>query len=98
MPESGIGLIPDVGGTWLLGRAPGVENLFLANGSSGHGVMHSPALGHLLAEIILDGRQGRLGLGSLLPLSRSRSSSPRGSSGSGSGLPVSTASSWRAWR
>lgn len=23
MPESGIGLIPDVGGTWLLGRAPG---------------------------------------------------------------------------
>jgi sarcosine oxidase subunit beta len=39
----------------LLGPAPGVENLFLANGSSGHGVMHSPALGHLLAEIILDG-------------------------------------------
>lgn len=39
----------------LLGAAPGVENLFLANGSSGHGVMHSPALGHLLAEIILDG-------------------------------------------
>jgi sarcosine oxidase subunit beta len=39
----------------LLGRAPGVENLFLANGSSGHGVMHAPALGHLLAEILLDG-------------------------------------------
>lgn len=39
----------------LLGAAPGVDNLFLANGSSGHGVMHSPALGHLLAEIILDG-------------------------------------------
>ncbi|MBW3569767.1 MAG: FAD-binding oxidoreductase [Gemmatimonadetes bacterium] len=39
----------------LLGAAPGVENLFLANGSSGHGVMHSPALGQLLSEIILDG-------------------------------------------
>ena len=39
----------------LLGAATGVGNLYLANGSSGHGVMHSPALGHLLAEIILDG-------------------------------------------
>jgi sarcosine oxidase subunit beta len=39
----------------LLGRAPGVDNLFLANGSSGHGVMHSPAIGQLLSEIILDG-------------------------------------------
>jgi sarcosine oxidase subunit beta len=39
----------------LLGRAPETENLYLANGSSGHGVMHAPALGHLLAEIILDG-------------------------------------------
>ncbi|HEU4884125.1 MAG TPA: FAD-dependent oxidoreductase [Longimicrobium sp.] len=39
----------------LLGSAPGVENLFLANGSSGHGVMHSPALGQLLTEMILDG-------------------------------------------
>lgn len=32
-----------------------VEGLFLANGFSGHGVMHSPATGHALAEIILDG-------------------------------------------
>lgn len=40
----------------LLGCAPGVDNLYLANGSSGHGVMHAPALGHLLAEIVLDGR------------------------------------------
>jgi sarcosine oxidase subunit beta len=40
----------------ILGRAPEVENLYLANGSSGHGVMHAPALGHLLAEIVLDGR------------------------------------------
>ncbi len=39
----------------LLGRAPGLENFWLINGSSGHGVMHSPALGQLLAEMILDG-------------------------------------------
>lgn len=29
MPESGIGLIPDVGGTWLLSRAPGRIGEFL---------------------------------------------------------------------
>jgi sarcosine oxidase subunit beta len=40
----------------ILGPAPECPNLFFANGSSGHGVMHSPALGHLLAEIISDGR------------------------------------------
>jgi sarcosine oxidase subunit beta len=39
----------------LLGPAPGLENLWLINGSSGHGVMHSPALGQLVAEMILDG-------------------------------------------
>ena len=36
----------------ILGAAPGCGNLFLANGSSGHGVMHAPALGQLLAEIM----------------------------------------------
>jgi enoyl-CoA hydratase len=30
MPECGIGLIPDVGGTWLLGRAPGQLGRYLA--------------------------------------------------------------------
>jgi len=34
----------------LLGRV--AENEYVANGSSGHGVMHAPALGQLLAEII----------------------------------------------
>lgn len=36
----------------ILGAAPGCANMFLANGSSGHGVMHAPALGQLLAELI----------------------------------------------
>ena len=36
----------------ILGTAPACSNLFLVNGSSGHGVMHSPALGHLLAELM----------------------------------------------
>ena len=39
----------------ILGAAPGCPNLYLVNGSSGHGVMHAPALGQLLAEIIADG-------------------------------------------
>jgi enoyl-CoA hydratase len=29
MPETGIGLVPDVGGTWLLARAPGELGLYL---------------------------------------------------------------------
>jgi sarcosine oxidase, subunit beta len=44
----------------ILGAAPGCPNLYLANGSSGHGVMHSPALGRLLAEIIVDGKASSL--------------------------------------
>ena len=51
----------------LLGPAPGVENLYLANGSSGHGVMHSPALGQLLAELILDGSASSMDIHPLRP-------------------------------
>lgn len=40
----------------ILGAAPGLPNFWLINGSSGHGVMHAPALGQLLAEMILAGR------------------------------------------
>src|SRR5947199_7144666 len=39
----------------LLGKAPGFENSYLANGSSGHGVMHPPSPGQLLPEDILAG-------------------------------------------
>jgi sarcosine oxidase, subunit beta len=51
----------------LLGRAPEIENLYLANGSSGHGVMHAPALGQLLAEVIVDGAAHTLDTHALRP-------------------------------
>jgi sarcosine oxidase subunit beta len=47
--------------------APSVENFYLANGSSGHGVMHAPALGQLLAEIILDGAASSVDVRALRP-------------------------------
>lgn len=40
----------------IIGWAPGVEGLVLANGFSGHGFMHSPAAGKAVAELILHGR------------------------------------------
>ncbi|HEX2181052.1 MAG TPA: FAD-binding oxidoreductase [Rubrobacteraceae bacterium] len=51
----------------LLGNAEGLENVYLANGSSGHGVMHAPALGQLLAEMILDGTARTLDARALRP-------------------------------
>jgi sarcosine oxidase subunit beta len=51
----------------VVGRAPAVENFYLANGSSGHGVMHAPALGQLLSEIILDGDAKTLDIRALRP-------------------------------
>jgi sarcosine oxidase subunit beta len=51
----------------ILGPAPGCPNLFLVNGSSGHGVMHAPALGQLLAEIMSDGRASSLDVHALRP-------------------------------
>jgi sarcosine oxidase subunit beta len=51
----------------LLGAAPGVENLYLATGTSGHGVMHAPAMGQLLAEMVLDGRASTLDAHALRP-------------------------------
>ncbi len=40
----------------ILGRHPEMPNYLDASGFSGHGVMHSPATGMLIAEEILDGR------------------------------------------
>lgn len=39
----------------ILGPAPEVDGLFYANGFSGHGVMHSPATGKVVADLILKG-------------------------------------------
>ena len=39
----------------ILGSSPGVEGFYLANGFSGHGVMHAPATGRVLADLILKG-------------------------------------------
>ena len=39
----------------ILGKAPGVEGFWVAAGFSGHGVMHSPASGKIIADLILKG-------------------------------------------
>ncbi|MDQ3818503.1 MAG: FAD-binding oxidoreductase [Acidobacteriota bacterium] len=39
----------------IIGEAPSVSGLFFANGFSGHGVMHSPATGRIVSELILHG-------------------------------------------
>jgi sarcosine oxidase subunit beta len=40
----------------ILGPVGDVPGFFLANGFSGHGVMHSPATGKILADLILQGK------------------------------------------
>jgi sarcosine oxidase subunit beta len=51
----------------ILGAMPEVPNLYAINGSSGHGVMHSPALGELLAEIVVHGAAQSLDVTALRP-------------------------------
>ena len=40
----------------ILGEVPQVRGFFLANGFSGHGVMHAPATGKILSDLILTGK------------------------------------------
>jgi sarcosine oxidase subunit beta len=49
----------------IMGRIPDVEGLYVATGFSGHGFMHSPATGRLMAELVLDGRTTGIDIGSL---------------------------------
>ena len=51
----------------IFGRAAECENLLLVNGSSGHGVMHSPILGQLAAELLCDGATHSLDMHALRP-------------------------------
>jgi len=40
----------------ILGPVPGLEGLILANGFSGHGFQHSPAVGRAIADLITEGK------------------------------------------
>lgn len=49
----------------ILGRVPELEGFYIIGGFSGHGFMHGPICGLLLAEEILDGRAHTLDISSL---------------------------------
>jgi sarcosine oxidase subunit beta len=51
--------------TPILGRHPDLPNYVDANGFSGHGVMHAPATGMLIAEEIFDGSAHTIGIDEL---------------------------------
>jgi len=40
----------------ILGESPQIHGLYFANGFSGHGVMHSPATGRIVSDLILSGK------------------------------------------
>jgi sarcosine oxidase subunit beta len=49
----------------IIGEAPGVAGLYLANGFSGHGFQHAPIVGKLLAEMIVGGGARTIDVSSL---------------------------------
>jgi sarcosine oxidase subunit beta len=49
----------------VIGEAPEMRGLYLANGFSGHGFQHAPIVGKLLAEMILDGEASTVDVSSL---------------------------------
>jgi len=56
-------LTPDYHG--ILCEARGAPGFYIACGFSGHGFMHSPAIGLLMAELILDGRATSMDIAAL---------------------------------
>ncbi len=51
----------------IIGSFPEIEGFICANGFSGHGFMHSPATGILLAELIMEGKAQTLDIYPLRP-------------------------------
>jgi sarcosine oxidase subunit beta len=51
----------------LIGRLEPLRNAFIVAGFSGHGFMHGPIAGKLLAEVILDGQATSLDISVLDP-------------------------------
>jgi sarcosine oxidase subunit beta len=49
----------------ILGKVPEVEGFILANGFSGHGFQHSPAVGKVISELIVDGKATTIEISSL---------------------------------
>ena len=49
----------------ILGKVPGVEGFILANGFSGHGFQHSPAVGKVISELIVDDKATTFDIASL---------------------------------
>ena len=49
----------------IIGPAPGIDGFLLANGFSGHGFMHSPATGQVVAEYIVHGAAQSIDITSL---------------------------------
>jgi sarcosine oxidase subunit beta len=49
----------------ILGRVPEIEGLVLANGFSGHGFQHSPAVGKVISELIIYGKATTIDISSL---------------------------------
>jgi len=52
----------------IIGKVPGMDGLYLACGFSGHGFMHSPAVGRMVAELVL----GKLPASRLAPFALER--------------------------
>jgi len=49
----------------ILGEVPGIKGFILANGFSGHGFQHSPAVGNVIAELIVDGKASTIDISPL---------------------------------
>jgi len=49
----------------ILGKVPCLEGFILANGFSGHGFQHSPAVGKVISELIIEGKATTIDISSL---------------------------------